>query len=49
MKSKKKHITKKSAPEKVNEDSINELKRKMKYQKKALNKILKNIQNEKES
>jgi hypothetical protein len=49
MKSKKKQTTKESSPEKVNEDSINKLKRKMKNQKKALNKILKNIQNEKES
>jgi hypothetical protein len=47
MKSRKKRTTKESNREKVNEDSINELKRKIKYQKKALNKILKNIQNEK--
>ena len=47
MKSRKKRTTKESNREKVNEDSINELKRKVKYQKKALNKILKNIQNEK--
>jgi len=45
MKNKKEHITKKSNSEKTNEDSIHELKKKMKYQKKALKKILKNIQN----
>jgi len=45
MKKKEEHINKKTKPEKTNEDSIHELKKKMKYQKKALKKILQNIKN----
>ena len=39
---------KKTTPEKANKQSIARLKKKMKHQKDALNKILKNIQNEKD-
>ena len=45
MGSQKKHNAKKPVKEKNNVDSIKELKDKMKHQKDALKKILKNVQN----
>ncbi len=48
MKQKKKDTDKKLTPENANKQYIAKLKNKMKHQKDALNKILKNIQNEKD-
>ncbi len=46
MTKKVKHITGKKKPKPTEKDYIEELKNKIKHQKDALNKIIKNIQNE---
>ena len=49
MTKKRKYTTKKKRQSSSEEESIEELKNKIKHQKDALNKILKHIQNEKET